>query len=237
MLDLIAKQPFPGFEKDALKFLNTLSNPANNNKAWFDEHRNEYEIYLKEPMRNLIDTLSEKISKIDSDIVVNYKSIFRINRDIRFSKNKAPYKSHYSAAFAFDRVKSSDIPQFYFHFNKDEFLFAAGQYSSDINYLKKIRKGIYSDFKYFRSIIENKKFIANFGSVNGESLIKLPKDYGNIPTDKDGSLLIKYLKMKQYYVFKTYKPEIILDENITEVITGNISLSLDFTKFLNSVSK
>mgnify|MGYP003545529061 CR=1 FL=1 len=98
-------------------------------------------------MRELIDTLGIEINKIDSDIVVNYKSIFRINRDIRFSKDKAPYKSHYAAAFTFGSIKSAEIPQFYFHFNSKEFIFATGQYSMDNDYLKKIRKEIHSDFQ------------------------------------------------------------------------------------------
>ena len=116
MLDELVKEPFLGFQPEALKFLKSLSNPKNNNKIWFDKHRETYETYLKQPMKDLIDTLSIEINKSYPDIVVNYKSIFRINRDIRFSKNKMPYKNHYSAAFAFGKIKSAEIPQFYFHF-------------------------------------------------------------------------------------------------------------------------
>ncbi|MEZ4689881.1 MAG: TIGR02453 family protein [Ignavibacteria bacterium] len=137
MLDELVKEPFLGFPKKALKFLKELSIPSNNNKAWFDEHRDIYEENLKKPMRDLIDTLAIEINKIDPDIVVNYKSIFRINRDVRFAKDKRPYKEIYAAAFAFDRIKSAEIPAFYFHFDSKEFLFASGQYSMDNDYLKK----------------------------------------------------------------------------------------------------
>jgi len=236
MLDNIIKPPFLGFEPEAIKFLKSLSNPKNNNKAWFDIHRDEYETFLKSPMRELIDNLADEIYKIDSDIVVNYKSIFRINRDIRFSKNKAPYKSLYSAAFAFGRVKSAEIPQFYFHFDKNEFIFASGQYSSDIDYLRKIRKAIYSDFKTYKSIIKNKLFEKNYGDVQGESLTKLPKGYENLNLGKEDSLMIKTLMMKKFYVSKTYDNKIILSEDLVEVILENINLTYDFTKYLYKAS-
>ncbi len=237
MLSDLLNQPFPGFEKKALKFLKALSVSANNNKKWFDEHRNEYEMYLKMPMRNLIDTLASEIRKIDPDIVVNYKSIFRINRDIRFSKDKKPYKTHYAAAFAFDKIKSSEVPQFYFHFSPDEFIFAAGQYSTDAVYLKKIRRGIYSDFETLKSIITSKSFVKNFGSVSGESISKLPKGFENPGQGTTDPLLIKLLMMKQYYVSKEFNPDVILSEELPELITENIKLAHDFTEYLHKVSK
>lgn len=237
MLDEIIKPPFLGFENEALKFLKSLSNPKNNNKLWFDKHRNEYEQFLKNPMRDLIETLGIEINKIDPDIVVNYKSIFRINRDIRFSKDKAPYKSHYAAAFAFGSIKSAEIPQFYFHFSAKEFIFATGQYSMDISYLKKIRNEIYTDFKKYKSIIKDKKFEKTFGEVMGDVLTKLPKGYENLNTDKEDPLLISSLKMKQYYVSKIYEPELILTDKITDVIIENIILTYDFTKFLYNATK
>ena len=211
MLSDLLNQPFPGFEKKALKFLKALSVSDNNNKKWFDEHRNEYEMYLKLPMRNLIDTLSSEIRKIDPDIVVNYKSIFRINRDVRFSKDKKPYKTHYAAAFAFEKVKSSEIPQFYFHFSAEEFIFAAGQYT--------------------------KSFLNNFGSIKGESLSKLPKGFENPVQVASDPLLIKLLMMKQFYVFKEYNPDVILSEELPDLIVENIKLSYDFTEYLDKVSK
>ncbi|MBK8550323.1 MAG: DUF2461 domain-containing protein [Ignavibacteria bacterium] len=237
MLHELAKAPFLGFEKESLKFLKDLSNSKNNNKDWFDKHRDIYEDYLKQPMRDLIDTLAVEINKIDPDIVVSYKSIFRINRDVRFSKNKMPYKNLYSAAFAFGRVKSAEIPQFYFHFDPNEFIFAAGQYSMDNDYLKKIRTAISSNFKSYRSIVAKKDFVKAFGAVAGESLTKLPKGYDNVITDKTDPQLISALKMKQYYVFKTYKAEVVLNDKLIDKITDNIELSYDFTKFLHNATK
>ncbi|MCX6164328.1 MAG: DUF2461 family protein, partial [Ignavibacteriae bacterium] len=98
MLDNFIKEPFLGFSNESLEFLKKLENKKYNNKIWFDKNREKYETYVKLPMRALIDNLTGELYKIDPSIVVNYKSIFRINRDIRFSKDKTPYKSITSAS-------------------------------------------------------------------------------------------------------------------------------------------
>lgn len=237
MLDELIKEPFLGFPKKALKFLKDLSIQSNNNKAWFDENRNIYEENLKKPMRDLIDTLAIEINKIDPDIVVNYKSIFRINRDVRFAKDKRPYKEIYAAAFAFDRIKAAEIPAFYFHFNAKEFLFASGQYSMDNDYLKKIRNHIYKNFKNYKAITTDKMFAKEFGKVLGESLIKLPKGFEGLNIDKEDPVLIETLKMKQFYVFKNFKADIVLNEELADVITEHIKISYDFNKFLSEAIK
>ncbi len=232
MLGDLLREDFPGFDKEALKFLKDLKSPKKNNKEWFDKNRDKYESFVKQPMRHLIDTLADKIVKIDPEIVVNYKSIFRINRDIRFSKVKTPYKTYSSAAFAFYRVKTSEIPQFYFHFSPEEFIFAAGQYSMDTDNLKLIRKHIYKNFEEYSSIISEKKFAKKYGEVQGETLAKFPSEYRSGIEALSNVKLAKALKLKQYYVFESHKPEVVLDEGITGIITDNIRHTYNFTKFL-----
>ena len=230
MLAELISEPFPGFDRNAIIFLKALSSTKNNNKEWFDKHRNRYEKYLKQPMRKLIDSLAPELKKIDKNIVANYKSIFRINRDIRFSKNKTPYKDQYSAAFAFNKVKSAEVPKFYFHFNKSEFLFAACQYSSDPDKLKKIRAYIYKNFNPFKKIINERNFYSEFNEVCGDSLTNLPKVFqAERITDCE---LAGFLKMKQYYVFKEYPVEVIFEPDITGLILSNIRITYDFNKFL-----
>ena len=236
MLNDLIRQPFTGFPKESLAFLKSLSNPTNNNKVWFDKNRDKYEVNLKLPMRNLIDDLAIEIKKIDNDIVVNYKSIFRINRDIRFSKDKTPYKNYYSAAFAFDKVKSSEVPQFYFHFSKDEFLFAAGQYSTDKDYAKKIRMSIAENYTGFMKIVSEKNFKKEFGNVQGNSLNKIPNGFENylLPNKP---LLTELIKMKQFYVYKTFDINDVLSAKMKDDIVSCIKTTYEFTKFLHIATK
>jgi uncharacterized protein (TIGR02453 family) len=237
MLDNLIKEPFLGFSKESLAFLKKLEDKKYNNKIWFDKNRNIYEEYIKLPMRALMDSLTGELYKIDSTIVVSYKSIFRINRDIRFSKNKQPYKNMSSASLCFDTIKKPEIPQFYFHLSPAEFLFAGGQYSTDPDKLKKIRKRIYDDFDYFKKIISNKNFIKEYGNICGEKLKNLPRGYDDLKIGKKNELLVELMKMKQYYVFKTFKPDASFSPELINIIINQIKLSYDFTKFLNESIK
>ena len=188
-------------------------------------------------MRALMDSLTGELFKIDPSIVVSYKSIFRINRDIRFSKDKQPYKTMSSASFCFDMIKKPEIPQFYFHFSPDEFLFAGGQYSLDPDKLKRIRKRIVSEYDYFKKIISEKKFAVHYGKICGDKLSKLPRGYENIKSGKNHEALSEILKMKQFYVFKTYNPDVIFSPKLVNLIVSNIGISYDFTKFLSDAIK
>jgi uncharacterized protein (TIGR02453 family) len=237
MLDNLIKEPFLGFCKESLDFLKKLENKKNNNKVWFDKNREKYETYIKMPMRALIDNLSGEFYKIDPAIVVNYKSIFRINRDIRFSKDKTPYKSMTSASFCFNTIKKPEIPQFYFHLSPVEFLVAGGQYSLDSDKLKKIRKKIYDDFDYFKKIISDKNFANEYKKISGDKLTNLPRGYDTLKFDSKNNVLMEFLKMKQYYVSKTYKPEVAFNPELVNLITYNFNLMYDFTKFLNDALK
>ncbi|MCX6156500.1 MAG: DUF2461 domain-containing protein [Ignavibacteriota bacterium] len=230
MLDLLISEPFLGFSKESLDFLSKLKNKRNNNKEWFDKHRDIYEDYIKVPMRSLLDNLSAELKKTDERIVVSPKSVFRINRDVRFKKDKIPYKSHYSAAITYDRIKTPELPLFYFHLSSDEFFFAAGQYSTDNNLINKLRRNIIRNEDKFLSLIHKKDFLRTFGKVNGEALVNVPLEYRSNTTLKDETK--ELIKMKQMYVFKSYKPEVGLSDELMDLIVKNISITNDFNKFL-----
>ncbi|MFA7361136.1 MAG: DUF2461 domain-containing protein [Candidatus Kapaibacterium sp.] len=228
MLDTFISEPFLGFNKEALNFFSKLKNNKYNNKKWFDAHRHVYEEEIKLPMRSLLDTITSDLKKYDKRIVVSYKSIFRINRDIRFKKDKTPYKSHYGASFTYDKIKTPEVPQFYFHISSDEFLFAAGQYSTDTAIIKKMRSRIYKEKDLFLSIIKEKNFLKYFGQVNGDKLKNIPSEYKG----KDTEGITEYLKMKQFYVYRTYSPEKALSGELVDIILTNTKVTGEFNKFL-----
>lgn len=228
MLDTLISEPFLGFSRKALNFFSKLKNKKCNNKKWFDANRDVFEVEIKLPMRSLLDTLTPELKKFDERIVISYKSIFRINRDIRFKIDKTPYKSHYGASLTYDKIKTPEVPQFYFHISSDEFLFASGQYSSDTAMIKKMRKRIFQDKELFLSIINEKSFVNNFGQIKGTKLKNLPFEYRRMNTEG----ITEYLKMKQFYVFKTYSAETALSGDLTDIILENIKITGEFNKFL-----
>jgi uncharacterized protein (TIGR02453 family) len=230
MLDLLISEPFLGFSKESLDFLKKLKSKRCNNKEWFDKNRDIYEEYVKNPIRSLLDNLSAELKKVDERIVVSPKSVFRINRDIRFKKDKTPYKSHVSAAITYDRIKTPELPLFYFHLSSDEFFFAAGQYSTDNNLINKLRRNIIRKEENFLSIIHKKEFVNTFGKVDGVKLVNIPPEYrGNLKLKDETKELIK---MKQMYVYKSYPAETGLDEELMELVIKNISITNEFNKFL-----
>ena len=114
-----------------------------------------------------------------------------LNRDIRFKNDKTPYKFNYSAAFTYERIKTPEIPQFYFHLSPDEFLFASGQYSTDNNVIKKIRNRIYRERDLFLEIVNDKLLRNTFGEINGEKLINIPKEFRSETIDNEISGFLK----------------------------------------------
>jgi uncharacterized protein (TIGR02453 family) len=233
----IFEEPFLGFTEDSINFLKKLKNPKFNNRDWFNENREIYEVYLKQPMRSLINILTSELREIDEDILVNYRSIFRINRDIRFSNDKTPYKSHYAASFCFNAIKRADIPQFYFHFSPDEFLIAGGQYSPDKDKLKLIRNYIFNNFDTLLDIISDKDFVKEYKEIHGESISRLPKEFESKKNEINDKTLIKLLMMKQFYVEKTYKPDVVFDSELVGLIKHHIKVMHDFVKFLDKAVK
>lgn len=118
---------FDGFKKKTNSFWKDLA--ANNNKAWFEEHRPDYERYVLEPSRLLVTDLGEELRKIAPRIQaipkVN-KSLFRINRDLRFSKDKSPYKTHMGIWLWEGEGKRMECSGFYFHLEPGRLMLGVG---------------------------------------------------------------------------------------------------------------
>ena len=131
------------FNPAFFKFFDQLT--KNNNKEWFDANRSIYEEEVKKPFRKLVEDLTEKLAKDLPEINREVsKSIFRINRDIRFSLDKSPYKNHLGAVFSRTGTKDLDYPGYYMHFGADEIMVGGGKYQVDKEQLAKIRQEIFA---------------------------------------------------------------------------------------------
>lgn len=134
--------PFSGFSKETISFYANLE--KNNSKQWFDVNRDTYEREVKQRAESFVVAMGEKLKQlsptINAEPRVN-RSIFKINRDIRFSKDKTPYKSHMAIIF-WDGGGRMESPSFYFHLSPTQLLLGMGSYRFNKEHLEEYRKSI-----------------------------------------------------------------------------------------------
>lgn len=177
--------------KQSLQFLKDLSN--NNNRDWFQANQDRYEIY-KEDYRNTVQDFIDNMSQLDEGLQhLEIKDcMFRINRDIRFTKDKAPYKNN-MAIWMCEGKKNTNLAGYYVHIENGKSFIAGGVYWPDATDLKKIRREIDGFYDELEEIVANPEFKKVFGSMDRDensTLKTSPKDF-----DKNHPA-IEFLKLK-----------------------------------------
>ena len=127
---------FNGFPEAGISFLQGLQ--ENNNKAWFEAHRTEYEEYLLEPARAFASEMADRLSALTSEPVEG--KLFRIYRDVRFSKDKRPYKNHIGVAFGEAGREKGETPGFYFHLEPPTVMLGGGLHEFPKDFLEAYRE-------------------------------------------------------------------------------------------------
>lgn len=156
------------FTADFNRFFMDLA--KNNNKEWFDANRKRYEQAVKQPFEAFVAEAIARIAKLDKSVAISPKeAIFRINKDIRFSRDKTPYKLEASAIISSAGRKDHSVPGLYFALGPESVKFYGGSYMPDKEQLLAIREGIARDGKGFRKAISGKPFLALFKEVQGEA--------------------------------------------------------------------
>lgn len=193
--------PFDGFPKGSIDFFRRLK--KNNNREWFHKHKAEYEENIKFPMQCLVATLGRELRDELPEMEFNpRKAIFRIHRDVRFSKNKAPYKTNIAAAVEMKgKKKSTETPGLYVGIEPGSIFVGGGLYMPQGEQLKAIRKAIAGKPEEFLAVVEDKRFRRVFGSIMGEKLVKVPLGF---PKDHP---MMEHLKHKQFFVGKEWEDE------------------------------
>lgn len=188
MTPTAAPATFEGFSPDAIQFLVDLA--ANNDRAWFQPRKADYERLLKAPLEALCVALDDQFQARGVPLSADpARSPFRIYRDVRFSKDKSPYKTMVSASFRWagdgadgsnrshtDTVHASGG---YFSFGPGNIYVGGGVWHPEPSWLKAFRDRLVSDYAGFRAVVEAPDFAKAFGSVDddGESLRKVPPGY------------------------------------------------------------
>lgn len=213
-------------EQATLQFLKNLK--ANNNKEWMDTHKTEYQ-NAKADFEYFVAQLIQSLGKMD-DTLANLQPkqcIFRLNRDIRFSNDKSPYKSNFGAAFSRGGKKFPGAG-YYFHLEPGGSFIGGGCWMPDAEILKNIRQEIDYNFNGFKKIIAAKKFKDTFGEMNGEKLVRPPKGYD------ENNPAIEYIKYKSFTVGASISDKEILSGNLLKTAMGVYKTMQPFVFFLNA---
>lgn len=191
---------FAGFSKDFFAFFRQLE--RNNEREWFEANKARYRSEVLGPLSDFIVELAPRLAKISPHFKCDPRpiggSIFRIHRDLRFAKDKTPYKTHAGAHFRHTGGEDVHAPGYYLHLEPGEVLFGGGLYLPPPPALAKVRDRIASDPKGWKKVLEAKSITGTFGGLSdGDSLSRPPKGY---PADHP---FIEDLKRKSFYVMRT----------------------------------
>ena len=227
LMDFEIYPPFQGFPKECIAFLKQLK--RNNNREWFEKHREEFERNAKIPMLSFIAALHPYFARFAPEFDLNPKrSIFRIYRDIRFSSDKTPYKTHIAAHFVLRGMPKGFIGSgYYIQIEPGEFFVGGGIYLPDSDQLKKIRKAIAMRDEEFLSIVENRRFKKRFAPFNWSKLERVPKGYD------ENQPMADWLKFKQFFVGVSLPESMCYSESLLDEAARICEEASPLVRFLN----
>ncbi len=234
---MTASAAFRGFSHDALQFLVDLA--LNNDRAWFQPRKADYERLLKEPLEALIADLAIELDKRDIPLQADpRKSPFRIYRDIRFSKDKSPYKTHVAASFpwvgrgqATSDGESERHGGGYFHFSPQGTYMGGGMWHPEPARLAAFRRAVDQDTARTLAALNEPGFVAHFESISsdGDSLKRMPQGY---PPDHPQAEL---LKMKNVTFGRELSEKEALSKDLPKILADDFAAAVPVMDFLASL--
>lgn len=216
-------------QSTTLKFLKDLK--RNNNKPWFDKNRTAYE-NAKVDFIAFIQSVIDQHGKKDSSIknLTAKECLFRINRDIRFSKDKSPYKTNFGASINKGGRKAFDSAGYYFHLEPGNSFVGGGIYMPMPDMLKKVRQEIDYNLKDFKKIIAGKKFKSVYGDLNRSEeflLSRVPKGY---ETDNPAA---EFLKLKSFIAMTSLSDKDLTSKDMVKKAVAAFDALQTLIEFLN----
>ncbi|PZD78187.1 DUF2461 domain-containing protein [Mesonia sp. K7] len=208
--------------KEALSFLKQLK--INNNREWFEENKPKFK-KLESEMKTFYKHVESLMQQHDE---IEKTKAFRIYRDVRFSKDKTPYKHHFAAHFM--RKKPTLRGGYYLHIEPhDQSFLAVGFWSPEKNDLYRIRKEIESDADEFKAVVLDKKLQKYWGELEGKQLKTAPKGF-----DKEHAA-INYINHKQFIFTAKFTDKEVLSENFTAKVNEHFKGIRPFFDYMTSV--
>lgn len=208
-----------------LDFLTALK--VNNDRQWFGVHKEEYNDIRRQCLEE-VGVLIAEIERFDPHLagVAPEQCVYRIYRDIRFSADKSPYKTHFGVVLGHGGKKCKEVA-YYLHIDPDGCAFFSGVWFPEMPVLRFLRRNIYDNLDEFLEIIDSPAFKSEYPGLIGESLKTLPKGY-----PKDCPRL-EIFKMKEFLVQKKYKKSLFAAGNWQKQVAKDAQLAKPFNDFLN----
>ena len=211
--------------KSTFDFLLDLK--ENNNRPWFEEHKHRYKA-AHEDVIAFADELLEEMRKHDNlETVSGKKSLFRIYRDVRFSKDKSPYKTHFSGYFT--RATKLLRGGYYFHFEPGRCMVGGGFWNPNKEDLKRIRDEFAQDASEIRQIIADPVFVKTFGELKGDGVKTAPKGFDKTHPDID------LIRMKQFIVSANFTDKEVFSGNYASKIVDTFNAMRPFFDYMSEV--
>lgn len=199
---------------------------ANNHKDWFDVNRAAYIENVKEPFAFFIEDLIAEASKIDTEINITAKDcIFRINRDVRFSKDKTAYKLQMAAIISKYGKKDNSYPGLYLELGPEKLGIYGGLFMPSTTEINKVRVAILNNLDMFNQLISNESFKNYFGELKGNKNKRIDKQF------LEQSLLQALLLNKQWYFVATFPPEMIMSTDLMTIILDHFKAMQGLNNF------
>jgi uncharacterized protein (TIGR02453 family) len=219
------------FDPDFIQFFKDLA--PNNNKDWFDINRSRYESIIREPFKKFVDHMISVLAAENPQLkdLQNKDCIFRINRDIRFSKDKTPYKMNVSAAVFVGGKKAYSAEGVYFELGPEHVRIYGGLYEMSKEELLQVREGIAANQKEFKKIYSAPTFEGVFGEIRGEKNKIIPKEL------KEAAETEEMIYNKQFYYFAEFPPEKLLDDNFDKTIVEIYKAGRPMEQFFSKILK
>jgi uncharacterized protein (TIGR02453 family) len=237
----VAAPTFTGFQPEAIQFLVDLA--ENNDRAWFQPRKGEYERLLKEPLEALIATLSQRFEARGIPLRADpARSPFRIYRDVRFSKDKSPYKTNLGASFPWigegpsDGVGRSHTGNVhssggYFHLSPGEIYVGGGIWHPEKPWIDAFRRRVVDEPGEIRALVDEAKFKKTFGSVSsdGHSLQRVPTGF---PPDHPEAEL---LKLKDVVFGRRLSDADAMSPGLPDVMADSFATALPVMRYLAAI--
>ncbi len=219
------------FSQDFVDFFNELS--QNNNTAWFHKNKKRYVEHVKEPFEDFVAEIISRMQKEDPGIqILPKEAIFRINKDLRFSRDKRPYKQWVSAVVTRGGKKGKDYPGIFFHIGVDGISVGGGMHRIETADIVKVRTAISQNMKEFAALVNDKEFKKKFGELKGEkNKIVQPEFKKNMEKQP-------LIANKSFYFMAEYKdPKVITRPDLVDFMVGHYKVGKKLSKFLADAVK